>query len=390
MKAVISGAGIAGLALAQRLAVDGWQVVVLEKAPGPRTQGYMIDYFGAGFDAAEAMGVLPRLRELGYHVDEARLVDRTGRTRARLRYPEFASAVGDRLLSIMRPDLELALREHLPAGVDLRFATTPTAVADHGDGVTVTLDDGQVLHADLLVGADGIHSAVRAMVFGQERSHLRYLGFHTAAYTFDDPGTHAAVRDAFCLTDSVDRQLGCYALRDGRVAVFAVHRAADPTPPADPRAALRAEYDSLGWVVPRALANCPPPGELYYDQVAQVELPHWHRGRVALAGDACQAVSLLAGQGASLAVAGAYVLADHLRAADSIEEALDRYEHTWRPVVEEKQLVARKAVRWFLPRSATEVRIRRLMLGLSRLPGFRALLASSLAGKQTAVISQPR
>jgi 2-polyprenyl-6-methoxyphenol hydroxylase-like FAD-dependent oxidoreductase len=238
--------------------------------------------------------VLPRLRELGYRVNEARFVDATGRRRGGLRYTRFARSVDGRLLSIMRPDLELALRERLPDSVDLRFATSLAGVEDGPDGVRVTLADGQALSADLLVGADGIHSTVRRLVVGEERDHLRYLGFHTAAFT--------------------------------------VHRAADPALPADSRAALRAEYSSLDWVVPDALAQCPPPDEVYYDQVAQIQAPRWRRGRVVLVGDAAYAVSLLAGQGASLAVA--------------VETVLDDYEQLWRPVAEEKQRAGRDAIRW--------------------------------------------
>jgi 2-polyprenyl-6-methoxyphenol hydroxylase-like FAD-dependent oxidoreductase len=385
MKVVICGAGITGLALAQRLATLGWEVVVLEKAPGPRTQGYMIDFFGPGYDAAEVMGLLPRLRELGYVLEEARFVDADGRRRARLGFAQFARTVGGRLLSIMRPDLETALRESLPAEVDLRFATSLTHLDNRADGVRVTLTDGEVLTADLLVGADGIHSAVRAMVFGEEREFLRHLGFHTAAWTFDDPAVRARVGDRFCLTDSVNRQLGLYGLRDGRVAAFAVHRTTDLALPVDTTAALRAEYGSLGWVAPDALAQCPPHEEVYYDHVAQVEMPAWHRDRVVLAGDACAAVSLLAGQGASLGIAGAYLLAEELHRAGPA--GLERYEQRWRPVVAEKQHTARKGARWFLPRSPAQLRARRAILALSRLPGVDRLIGRSLAGKPAAVVT---
>ncbi len=394
MRVVICGAGIAGLALAQRLAGLGREVVVLEKAPGPRTQGYMIDFFGAGYDAAEAMGVLPRLRELGYLIDGVHFVDAAGRNRARLSYARFARAVQGRLLSIMRPDLELALRESLPGEVELRFAAHVTGVDDRPDGVRVTLADGEVVEADLLVGADGIHSTVRGLVFGDERNHLRYLGFHTTAFTFRDPAIHTRVRDRFCLTDSIDRQVGLYGLRDGRVAAFTVHRAEHPALPDDPRAALIERYGSLGWAVPAALAQCPPADQVYYDQVAQIELPRWHRGRVVLLGDSCWAVSLLAGHGASLAVAGAHVLAEHLSPIGSagigeISGALERFERRWRPVVEEKQRVGRNAARWFLPRTPIQLRVRRLVLALSVVPGVDRLVASSLTGKPTTVVTAP-
>lgn len=390
MKAVICGAGIAGLALARQLSTRGWDVVVLEKAPGPRTQGYMIDFFGAGYDAAEAMGVLPRLRELGYRVAEARFIDRSGRQRAKLSFEQFIRGAGDQMMSIMRPDIELALRESLPDEVEIRFASTLTDIDNGADRVRITLTSGEVLDADLLVGADGIHSTVREMMFGEERNFLRYLGFHTTAYTFHDPAIHARVGDTACLTDSVDRQMGLYGLRDGRVASFAVHCATDPTIPADLVATLHAEYGSLGWVIPNVLAQCPPASEVYYDQVAQIVMPRWHRGRVVLVGDACYAVSLLAGQGASLGIAGAYVLAEQLHHTRSIADGLNRYEKLWRPVAEEKQLAGRKAARWFLPRSTTALRLRRVMLALTGVPGVNRLVVGSLAGKQTTLIRQLR
>lgn len=387
MKVVICGAGIAGLALAGRLDALGWRVVVLERAPGPRPQGYMIDFFGPGYDAAEAMGVLPRLRELGYRFEEASWLDENGRRRARLRFDHFGKVVKGRLFSILRPDLERALREHLGDGVDLRFGTGVASVRNAARGVRVTLDDGDTLDADLLVGADGIHSAVRAQVFGEEHRYLRYLGFHTAAYVFEDAAIHREVAGRLCLTDTVDRQMGLYGLRDGRVATFAVHRAADPTLPADAAAAIRREYAPLRWIIPSALERCPPSERVYYDQVAQVVLPRWSRDRVVLLGDACYAVSLLAGQGASLAVGGAYVLAEQLAKVDSVEAALDRYERLWRPVAEEKQRVALGGVRWFLPRSPAQLRARRVLMGLSRLPGVDRYIAGALLGKYTELVS---
>jgi 2-polyprenyl-6-methoxyphenol hydroxylase-like FAD-dependent oxidoreductase len=389
VQVVVCGAGITGLALANKLARDGVEVVVLERAPAPREQGYMIDFFGPGFDAAEELGLLPRIRELGYRVEEASLLDEQGRRRAAIRYSAFARTMRDRLCGIMRPDLERALREQLPSTVDLRFGAAVTGIDDLGDRVRVTAGD-QVVEADVAVGADGIHSAVRRLVFGDEERFLRYLGFHTAAFVLTDPEIAAAVRGRFCLTDSIGRQMGFYGLRDGRVAAFAVHRTEDRRLPEDPRAALRDEYRSLGWLVPRALRRCPPAEAVYYDEVAQIDMPRWSRGRIVLAGDACYAVSLLAGQGASLGIAGAYVLGEQLVGGGSVTEAFDRYERLLRPVITEKQDVARRSARWFLPASRVQLAVRRAVLRLARLPLMDRYVASVLAGKPTALVTDLR
>ena len=264
----------------------------------------------------------------------------------------------------------------------MRFGVGPVRIDAGAYGVRVTLTDGSTLDADLLVGADGIHSTVRSLLFGQESRFVRHLGYHTAAFTFDDPEAHAELGDRFCLTDTVDRQMGLYAPRDGRVAAFAVHRAAEPGLPDDSRAALRHEYGSLGWLVPRALAACPPSSQVYYDQVAQSDLPSWSRGRVVLVGDACHAVSLVAGQGASLAMAGAYVLADQLACARRVEDALAGYERLWRPVAARRQRAARRTARWYVPGSPRQLRLRRAALRFADLPLARHIAGTALAGRR--------
>ncbi|PND55559.1 FAD-dependent oxidoreductase [Mycobacterium sp. ENV421] len=391
MKVAICGAGMAGLALANRIRAMGAEVVLFERAPAPRTQGYMIDFFGPGFDAAEAMGLVPAIDEIAYPVDEVSLVDERGRRRAGLPYRQFAAAVGGRLRSVMRPDLEHVLRNSLDDGVDIRFGCAVVGFDDHGDGVTVHLEDGTSLAADLLVGADGIHSTVRRLAFGDEAKFVRYLGFHTAAFVFDDPQCREVTAGRFVLTDTVGEQMGFYTLRDGRIAAFAVHRQADPALPDDVRSAVRRAYRHLGWLAPRALDRCPPAEDIYYDQVAQIQLPRWSRGRVVLLGDACYAVSLLAGQGASLGIAGAYVLADRLQRSPSIEQALADYERLWRPVAEEKQASGRRAARWFLPKSALGLWVRRTALAAAaRLPLANRYVGAALAGKSSGLISQLR
>ncbi|GAA3884667.1 FAD-dependent monooxygenase [Saccharothrix violaceirubra] len=368
MRIVIAGAGIAGLTLAHRLV--GHDVVVVDRSPAPRDQGYLIDFFGPGYDAAERLGILPVLRARSHVIDEAGYVDAEGRRVAGIGFGRLSAILGGRLLSILRPDVERTLREALPSGVDLRYGAAVVDVDNRADGVTVRLSDDTVLHADLLVGADGVHSTVRRLVFGD--GHVRHLGFHTAAFSFTDPDVHARVAGRFRVTDTVDRLFGCYGLGRDRVTAFTVHRTPSTERPADPRAELRSVFASAGWVVPRALELCP--ADPYYDHVAQVVVPRWSRDRVVLVGDAAGAVSLIAGQGASLAMGGAYLLADHLDDPPGFERA-------WRPVVDEKQLVGRSGARWFLPSSPTRLWARRQALRLSRLPMVDRAVAHGMVGR---------
>ena len=219
---------------------------------------------------------------------------------------------------------------------------------------------------------------MRRLVFGEEERYLRHLGFHTGAFTFHDARVHAATRGRFQLTDSLGAQMGLYALEGDRVAAFTVHRTTDTRLPADPRAALRRACAGLGWWAPRALERCPEPDQVYYDHVAQVETDEWSRGRTVLVGDACQAVSLLAGQGASMGMGGAYVLGEELARAGTLAEGLARYEQRWRPVVEERQRAARTGTSWFLPSTPGRLRLRRLFLRLSALPGVERWMAGGV------------
>jgi 2-polyprenyl-6-methoxyphenol hydroxylase-like FAD-dependent oxidoreductase len=152
------------------------------------------------------------------------------------------------------------------------------------------------------------------------------------------------------------------------------------SPAKDPRTALQAIYSNLGWLVPDTLAHCPDPPALYYDQVSQVEMQHWTTGRVGLIGDAGYAVSLLAGQGASLAVAGAHLLAAELAKGAEVTEALSCYQARMTAPVIQKQTAGRRTAAWLLPASPIHPLLRRLALRAMRLPGLNSQLVAGVGG----------
>jgi 2-polyprenyl-6-methoxyphenol hydroxylase-like FAD-dependent oxidoreductase len=224
---------------------------VVEHAPGLRTEGYMMDFFGSGYDVADLMGLLPRLRKESYPFDEVRFVRRNGAMVSRIDYSDSRKRLDGRLLPLMRGDLEHALFDALADSVaaqrvDIRFGCSVEAAREAGENVEVTLTDGSAHTVDLLVGADGIHSRVRAMMFGPDDGYLRHLGYHTAAYVFTDPGLHDRMGGKFAMRSEPGRQAGFYPLRDGHVASFLVHQEPDPALPEDPRAVVRATYAGMG------------------------------------------------------------------------------------------------------------------------------------------------
>ncbi|GAA1485434.1 FAD-dependent monooxygenase [Brachybacterium fresconis] len=385
MKALICGAGIAGLALAGRLNHHGWDVTLVERAPGPRRHGYMIDFSGPGFDAVTAMGLEPQLRRLASPVREFRYIDDRGRTTVSLDYEIFVKALEGQIVSIMRPALEELLREALGAGVDLRYGLSVEQIIDDA----AVLSDGTVIEVDLIVGADGIHSRIRSQVFGPESDYLRDLGMHTSAFVVEDQEVFEQVRGQFVLTESLDRQLGLYGLGEGRVAAFTVHRTDAERAPDDAREEVRGEFAGLGELADRVLSRCPPSREMYYDQVAQILMPRWTDSRVALVGDAAYAVSLVAGQGASLGIAGAHLLTEMLATGALVPEALAEYERRWRPVATGIQDAARdRVIEVFLPRSTRTLLLRRWGFRAMKLPGLHRVMTGSLFPKGSRSITE--
>lgn len=385
MKAVVVGSGIAGLVAARQLGLAGWDVEVLEKSSAPRPDGYMMDFFGPGIEASERIGLYPRLADVAYRVEAADYVDASGRRTSSLDYGQLARLAGGKVLSLLRPDLEraaLAALDDVPAGrVQVHYGSRVARAWTDDGGASAAVDGspGEVLTADVLIGADGVHSDVRTNVFGPEQQYLRPLGMRAAAFIVTDPSLNAQFKNRFVLTDSVDRMAGLYSPRADEVAAFLVYRDAGAgrnSGTQSVRERLRREFAGLGGAVDRLLELCPE--QPYDDVVAQIIMPGWQKGRTVLVGDACGAVSLLAGQGASLAVAGAALLGDILgpvASPDGIGGALGQFEQRWRPVVEVAQRAGRRAASSFLPASQVQRYLRRWIIRAAHVPGISRILA---------------
>ena len=175
LRILVSGGGLAGLAAAYWLHRNGHEAVVIERAPGLRRDGYGLDFFGTGYDVAERMGIVEDLAPTQIFMDQGSgiaFVDGDGKPLAELKIDAVREILGGKYMGLMHYNLEQVLYDAVKEDVDVRFSTSIDEVAQSADAVRVTYADGDTESYDLLVGADGIHSNVRGLVFGPEADRI--------------------------------------------------------------------------------------------------------------------------------------------------------------------------------------------------------------------------
>jgi 2-polyprenyl-6-methoxyphenol hydroxylase-like FAD-dependent oxidoreductase len=375
---LISGGGIAGTALAFWLRRHGARPTVVERADALRTGGYKVDIRGAALTVVERMGLLAEIRRLRTDVRGGSVVDASGRRVASMDGDTFGGRVhGD--AELLRGDLNRLLFDtSVTAGVEYRFDDSVTALRQTGDGVDVAFARGDTRTFDLVIGADGVRSRVRELAFPADPDPLRELGYHVAVYsapnhldldrwelTYVSPGRTALIY-------STARQTDARAM-----FLFAAPAPAEvPRGRAAQQRLLADAYAGEPWEVPRLLDAMATAPDFYFDSLTQVHLDRWSTGRVGLVGDAAYCASTASGQGTSLALVGAYVLAGELASSGSPGAGFAAYEQRMRPFVAANQKLGPANIKRMVLRSRAQVRMSMAMLRVvNRLPGKDRLMA---------------
>jgi 2-polyprenyl-6-methoxyphenol hydroxylase-like FAD-dependent oxidoreductase len=361
---LVSGAGIAGLTFAIQLKQHGFEPVVIERDHALRTEGYMMDFFGTGWDVAERMGLTERLTAIKYPIDALAFVDKTGKPYAGAPIERLRDALGGHYVYLRRSDLEQVLAERArELGVEIRFGSSLHRLDSLDDHVHAVFHNGRVDDFDLAVGADGVHSCVRQLVFGAERQFTCFLGLYVAAFHLG----HGAERlGRTCkLFEELGRMAFFYPLDDKRMdATYVFRHDEEEVLPGQSLAFVKSQYRGGGWITEDLLRDYPDSEPIYFDPATMVIMPQWYRGRIALIGDACGCLTLLAGQGSHMAMAGAYVLAEELARHDDHRDAFAAYQSAIKPHVARKQREAARIAGLFVPSSRSRPWLRRLALKL--------------------------
>ena len=378
MKIAINGAGVAGPTLAWWLRKSGHQVLLVERSPHLRAGGYAIDFWGIGYDIADKMGLIPRIREVGYHVSEMRYVDEAGRVTG-----EFPVAVLDRMThgrytQLRRTDLATAICGALDDEVEMLFGDSVARIDQRDGHARIEFEHAAPREVDLVIGADGLHSRVRELAFGPTEKFETPLDYHLAAFEVDGYRPYEARvatshgiagRQITKLCMPGDKTLFLFVFRDEYL------RGRGAPDESELRPLLKEVFAPGGWETPRILAAMERAGEIYFDRVSQIRMDRWSDGRVALLGDAAACVSLLAGEGTGLAMAEAYVLAGELHASGGDwRKAFATWQARLQPFILGKQIAAAKFASTFAPKTDLGVAFRDRVSNLLRIPALANLL----------------
>ena len=357
-KALISGAGIAGTTAAYWLTKCDFEVTVVEQAHDLPSSGSPVDVRGAAVEVAERMGVMAQVRDADTPVRQMVFVNSRGHVVSRVDMRNTWAGPGE--VELSRGELAAILRDAVPDGVEFEYGNSVTGLQQDADGVTAQFSSGPARRFDVVIGADGAHSGVRALAFGPEADYLRHLGVYVATLPLEgETGTDLVMYNtpgrAVAIHPAGGHPGAAFMFRAPRIAHFD-HRDIEQH-----KVLLTAAYAGAGWRVPELLDRVRTADDLYFDSVSRIKVPTWSRGRIGLVGDAASCVSLF-GDGSSLAMIGAYSLAHAL--TGDIPAGLSTYEARHRPQRAAKENSVTYATRLLIPATSAGIALRNVAMRL--------------------------
>jgi 2-polyprenyl-6-methoxyphenol hydroxylase-like FAD-dependent oxidoreductase len=346
---LISGASVAGPALAFWLHRYGFHSTIVERAPAVRPGGYAVDFRGASVRVLERMGLLAEVQAVQTRIGAITIVDRNNKKVASM--PDgFTSGE----LEILRGDLAEIFHRATRESTEYIFDDSIAAMEQSDAGVDVLFQRGERRKFGLVVGADGLHSRVRSLAFGDEADFVRYLGYYVSIFTVPN---YLHLNHSGVYYGTLGKKVGIFSGGDPQEAKASFFFATTPLDfdrrdTQQQKAILRDHFQQEDWEVPRLLDIMSTAPDFYFDSVSQVKMKKWSAGRAVLLGDAAYCASPLSGMGTGMAVVGAYILAGELaQAGGDYALAFERYETLMRSFVEQCQKIADGGTDWFVPRT---------------------------------------
>jgi 2-polyprenyl-6-methoxyphenol hydroxylase-like FAD-dependent oxidoreductase len=344
---LISGASIAGPALAFWLHRYGFEPTIIERAPGIRPGGYAVDFRGTAMQVLERMDIVDKIAQFETRAGKITIVDKDNQKLASM--PDGYTS-GE--LEILRGDLANVLYRATKENTEYIFDDSIAQISQTSKGVEVSFNCNESRTFDLVIGADGLHSNVRSLVFGKEADFMHHLGIYFAICTIPN---FMELRDmAGLYYGTPGKRVGLFSSKHDTAASASFYFASpafkyDYRDIVKQKQLIRGRFGSEAWQVPKMLQYMDDADDFYFDSISQIRMERWSAGRVALLGDAAGCASPMSGMGTSMAVVGAYILASELKQANGdYITAFAEYEKKMRPFVTAAQKMAEGAS-WFVP-----------------------------------------
>ncbi len=338
LKILVIGVGIAGPAICYWLKRFGFSPVLIEKYDSIRKGGQALDVRGVATHIAREMGIYDQICDMRTRIECGRFVDASGNVLHEEQGESFGFRQNDEV-EILRGDLVKVLMKAIP-DVPCYFNQSIISIEQNADNVIVHFKDGKVENYDLVIAADGIHSATRRIIFDKSEYQLIHLGSYFSTFTIPN---YLSLSHLDIECEANNKLVSINSDNDPEIAragfMFrSQHILKDIRDEREQKQFLCDTFRDFGWETQNILNRMPESDDFYFDAITQVKMNSWTKGRIALIGDAGYCASPLSGQGNNLAFVGAYILAGELKAANgNYIQAFTRYNKLLHPFVETNQ-----------------------------------------------------